>query len=434
MTAEERMNLYKKFITHETKIVGYAPFLLLNKLQRFDHGEELCARILDEVKENFPWVKIVVGGPVFNWYMAKGINMISTKVDAVFEGEGENSFLKYCDYVFKKGAHPPFTIKNSVKVIPPSDQFDMQTCGMRFEKNDFIVAGESLPLEFSRGCIFKCKFCQYPHLGKDKDDFNRPIESIKETLLYHYENFGTTRYHISDDTLNSHRERTKKFYEMTKTLPFKLEYVGYVRLDLLDIWPEQQDLLPESGLVSCLFGIESLNENSCKQVGKGWGAKNHKTWITKMNKYWGDDVVMMCSLIAGLGTETPKDWTDTLNWFENSNVHDYVFHPLMLSRKFKISEFEKNAEKYGYRWPNPNDPFYWESDSTNLHETLEWCRVNNTRAARVPSAWNNFYFRNMGFSKDEIVKSTYKDLRTKVHIEGRSKKFVQDYYNLAINY
>ena len=41
---------------------------------------------------------------------------------------------------------------------------------MRFEKNDFILPGESLPLELSRGCIFKCRFCQYPNIGKDKDD------------------------------------------------------------------------------------------------------------------------------------------------------------------------------------------------------------------------------------------------------------------------
>jgi radical SAM superfamily enzyme YgiQ (UPF0313 family) len=175
---------------------------------------------------------------------------------------------------------------------------------MRFEENDFILPSESLPLELSRGCIFKCKFCQYSNIGKDKDDFNKSMDIVKDTLIYYYEKFGITRYHLSDDTLNSHRERTKAFYEMTKALPFKIEYIGYVRMDLLDIWPEQIDTLPESGLTSCHFGVESLDPYSCKQIGKGWGAKNHKEWLLKLKKYWGNNIIINCSLIAGLGRET----------------------------------------------------------------------------------------------------------------------------------
>ena len=237
MTKEQRLDLYRKFITPETKIVGWAPFLMPGGGQKLDTGLQTALDTLNEIKENFPWVKIVVGGQVVKWFLKSGHKNFSFKVDAVFDGYAEYTFLEYCDYVFKKAQHPRFEIENSMKVIRPTKEYDIYACRMVFEKNDFIMPGESLPLELSRGCIFKCKFCQYPNIGKDKNDFNRSLHNVKDSLIYNYEMFGTTRYHLTDDTLNSHRERTKELLEITKQLPFKIEFIGYVRLDLLDIWP-----------------------------------------------------------------------------------------------------------------------------------------------------------------------------------------------------
>jgi radical SAM superfamily enzyme YgiQ (UPF0313 family) len=442
MSKEQRLNLYKKFISESTKIVGFAPFLMPAQFEGFGQklnlGIDTAMSIIDEVKENFPWVKIVVGGQTARWFMNLGHKHSSTKVDAVFIDEGEHSFLEYCEYVFNNNSHPPFTLINSLKVIRPAKQYDMSTCGMQFEKQDFILPGESLPIEFGRGCIFKCKFCQYPNIGKDKDDFNKPIEKIKESLIYNYENFSITRYHVTDDTLNAHRVRTQEFHKMVKTLPFRIEYLGYVRLDLIDIWPEQKDILPESGLISSHFGIESFDPESCKIIGKGWGAKNHKLWLEKISDYWKDDVLINCSLIAGLGNETPKEWEETFSWFKQSKIHDYFYQPLNLSYLLKVSEFERNASNYGYSWADPvNDPWGWTNKSTNYHETVEWCKTKVTieqLKRRIPSVWNFASLRNQGFTKEEILASNYIDLHSVRKKEQRHEKFIEAYYKLAMSF
>jgi len=442
MSKEQRMNLYKKFISEETKIIGFAPFLMPGTDsiigQKLDNGLDVVVDIINEIQENFPWAKVIIGGQSARWYVDSGYKSIPSKFDAIFTGEGEHAFLEYCDHIFKKGPHPSFNLFNSTKVIKASKQYDISTCGMRFEKRDFVLPGESLPVEFSRGCIFKCKFCQYPLLGKDKDDFNRSIENIRQSFLHHYELFGTTRYHICDDTLNAHRERTKAFHQMVQELPFKIEYVGFVRLDLIDIWPEQKDILPESGLVAPHFGIESLDPHSCKQIGKGWGAKNHKPFLKKLNEYWGDDVIINCSLIAGLGHETVKDWEETYAWFENSGIHDWFYAPLHLSYTSKLSEFERNAEQYGYKWPAPDKwPFYWTSPVTNTQEAANWCKTKRTiphYKKRIPSAWNYASYRNQGFSKEEILKGNYVDLNIIRQDELRSQKLVEEYYKIAMSY
>lgn len=438
LTKDQRLNLYKKYITLETKIVGWAPFFMNFYSQKLDKGPKLVLEILEEIKENFPWTKIVIGGQSVRWFLKEGYKMISFKVDAVFNGEGEYTFVDYCNHIFRKASHPTFQVINNIKIINSYKPYDISSCRMTYENNDFILPGESLPLELSRGCIFKCKFCQYPNIGKDKDDFNKSMDILRDTLIHHYEKFGTIRYHLTDDTLNSHRERTRQFYEMTKTLPFKIEYIGYVRIDLLDVWPEQRDLLPDSGMSSCHFGIESLDPESCKIIGKGWGSKNYKIWLPKIKKYWGDNVIIRCSLIAGLGKETEKDWEETYKWFMDSGIDDYFYGPLHLEYGLSASDFEKNSLKYGYRWPDPEKyPLQWISNYTDARKAWMWCESKKTdyfKRKKIPGAWNYTSYVNQGFTRKEIINSNYVDLRLSKIEKKSSEKFVNDYYQKAINY
>ncbi len=434
MTKEQRLELFKKYITAETKVVGYAPFAIFGS-QRFWHGEQPIHDILDEIKFNFPWVKIVLGGVYVLGWLNSRKNHIGWKVDAVFKGEAEHSFKEYCDYIFKGEKHPPFSIEHDNKIIRASKKYDIQTCSMKYSKNDFLLPGESLPFEFSRGCIFKCKFCQYPNIGKDKDDFNKEIDHIKSSLIYNYENFGTTRYHITDDTLNSHRERTQLLHKITKELPFKIEFIGYVRLDLLYIWPEQQDILPESGLVSCHFGIESFDPEACKIIGKGWGAKNHKNALADIRKKWGDDVIINCSMILGLGKEQEEDWEESQNWFIDNKIHDWNFNILTMYKNLQASEFEKEYKKYGYRFVDDSN-WNWASDYMTRDRAGAWAKNNRQKnlSATTPSVWNYSAHTNLGFTKDEILKHNYLSINEVRERENRTEKLIELYYKTAMEY
>jgi len=433
MTSEQRLSLYKKYITPETKVVGFSPFIT-PRAQKLELGEQIIYDILEEIKENFPWVKIVIGGPLVVDFLVDRYKRINFKVDAVFKGEAEHSFLEYCNAIFKKTSYPKFTIENDIKVILPSHKFDIQTCDMTYSKNDFLLPDEFVPFEIARGCVFKCKFCQYPNIGKTTDDYSKSIALIRESLIANYELFGVTKYHFTDDTFNAHRERTNAFYEMTKTLPFKLEYIGYIRMDLLDIWPEQQDILPESGLASCHFGVESLDPYSCKQIGKGWGAKNHEKWISYLvNEKWKDKVIIRCSLIAGLGNETEKDWEETSQWMLSNNVHDFIWQPLYISTVNKLSVFDKAPEEYGYKIIGQSD---WVSNNTSYKLAMEWCKnhAKNFNHIKKPSAWDYAAIRTLGYTKQEILNNNYKYIYQDKKENNKLKKLIDNYYNIAINY
>jgi len=433
MTSEQRLALFKKFITHETKVVGYSPFCMLESPQRLSKGEQPIFDILNEIKDNFPWVKIVAGGQWVRGFLVTGYKKINFKLDGIFDGEAEHSFLEYCNHIFKGTPAPVFTLGHGLnKIYSTTTAYNIQSCNMTFAENDFILPGESLPLEFSRGCIFKCKFCQYPHIGKDKDDFNKDMSNIKDSLISNYEKFGTTAYHITDDTLNSHRERTKQFYAMTKELPFKIEFIGYVRIDLLSIWPEQLEILPESGLSSCHFGIESFDPLSCNMIGKGWGAKNNKKFLKYIGETWGDDVIVNVSMIAGLGKETEKDWEESNDWLTQSKVHDWNYNKLYIAPKLGLSEFEKEPEKYGYRF----NGLTWETDFVTEQQAYTWCENNRkkTTSIRIPSVWNYSALKNLGFTRDVILNSTYKKIHKLREEQNLTDIMISKYYNKAMEY
>ena len=433
MTSEQRLALFKKFITYETKVVGYSPFCMLESPQRLVKGEQPIFDILNEIKDNFPWVKIVAGGQWVRGFMVNGYKKIDFKLDGIFDGEAEHSFLEYCNHIFKGTPAPTFTLGPGLnKMYATTTTYNIQSCNMTFAENDFVLPGESLPLEFSRGCIFKCKFCQYPHIGKDKDDFNKDMSNIRDSLISNYEKFGTTAYHITDDTLNSHRERTKQFYTMTKELPFKIEFIGYVRMDLLSIWPEQLEILPASGLSSCHFGIESFDPLSCNMIGKGWGAKNNKKFLTHIGEAWGDDVIVNVSMIAGLGKETEQDWEESNNWLTQSKVHDWNYNKLYIAPKLGLSEFEKEPEKYGYRFNGPN----WETDFVTEERAYTWCENNRKkkRTVRIPSVWNYSALRNVGIDRDVILNSTYEKIHAIRKEQNLTDIMIVKYYDKAMEY
>lgn len=71
-------------------------------------------------------------------------------------------------------------VKNFGVVKKQSDTWTIQTCQHRWHHTSCIAQGETLPIEVSRGCIFKCKFCRYAMIGKKKGTYIRDMELIKE--------------------------------------------------------------------------------------------------------------------------------------------------------------------------------------------------------------------------------------------------------------
>jgi hypothetical protein len=238
--------------------------------------------------------------------------------------------------------------------------FDIQNFVKKYDSNDYIQPYETLSIEISRGCIFKCKFCQFPLIGRKKGTNVRCEENIKEELLYNYKNFGTTKYYFSDDTFNESLEKVQMIHRISKSLPFELEYTAYIRIDLVASYPEMIDLLPESGLRSAFFGIETFQEQGAKAIGKGWNGKHAKDFLLQLKDRWKNKTNWFIGIITGLpGWDKEQEEID-LQWMIDNDMSCWwhwalYINPINVENPVNFtSEFERNYEKYGYEFKGTN--------------------------------------------------------------------------------
>lgn len=372
--------LLDKFVTKDTKIVGLGVLGIVEQdAWLFVKFQE----IMNTVRIKYPWVTIVGGGPTANRFEDE---FDKKTFDWLVIGHAEDTMLALTNHLVRQGPKPMFEISNKgTKLIkesfsvPVETKFNIQHSSHRWHERDIIQPGEALPLETTRGCIFKCKFCQYPLIGKNKRDFLRDMSEIHDELLDNYEKYKTVNYYILDDTFNADKERVEEFWEMTKTLPFKIRYSTYLRLDLIEAHPQTAMMLQESGLVGAFFGIETFNQEAATMIGKAFSGKKAKAFLPKlMHEIWNDKISVYCGLIAGFPQETFEDLKATNQWMIDNGVHCWGWNPLYINRQFGAvseynSEFDRNAESYGFRFVDDSNA--WVTDTTSFRKAREWAIV-----------------------------------------------------------
>ena len=144
-------------------------------------------------------------------------------------------------------------------------------------------------------------------------------------------------------------------YEISQQLPFKLEWWGYLRLDLLTAHPETIDYLFGSGMKAAFFGIETLHPKAASVIGKGGNRAKMLKTIADIKAKWGDSVSLFGSFIYGLPGEdldSLKQTSDFLlsdeNKLDSWMVLALNIRPNVQNDTSFVSEIEKNYEKYGY--------------------------------------------------------------------------------------
>ena len=367
MTADEVINAIEKVITPKTLWVGYSSTFFytqrdenfrnnpLVKMYQSNSYEKIC-KIYEFIKTKSN-AKIVFGGAYS--LMAHADN----KVDYYVVGYGDVSTVDLTNYLAgKKDKIEHYTEKNidgkNTVIIDSGKYPDPQMDSLQtfyHDDNINLLPGEGLPIEFARGCIFKCKFCSYPLLGKKKGTYIRDMEEVRDELVKLWETRGTDSYYITDDTFNDDNDKMEEFHKLFTSLPFKPKFSAFLRLDLIDRFPHQADLLVESGMVGNFFGIETFNHKSAKAIGKGLHPDRVKERLKWVREKWSGKVNTGVGLIIGLPYDDDRYFQELWDYVHSNDydVQNTSFNPLHITDKTKGvnlygSEFAMNPEIYGY--------------------------------------------------------------------------------------
>jgi hypothetical protein len=343
--------LARSRITEKTRWIGVSHMFSVWS----DTMEEFCIWI----KHNYPWIRIISGSPANPEFDSKAI-------DYYIQGYGEHALLELLKYLFSNGPAPRFNLLNSgtKKIIPAISAYPaypMSSLMVKYQDRDFIVPGESLGVEFSRGCKFQCDYCNFPVLGV-KGDYSRDSNDFREQLMDAYDRWGITDYFVTDETFNDRTEKITKFADVVETLPFDPWFTGFIRADLLISRPRDRIELARMGFRGHFYGIESFNHIATKSVGKGMKPDRIKSGLLEIKRYFENTGSgLYCAefgMIIGLPGETLEEVKQSNQWFKRHYhaPHNWNFYVLAIYQGDidKPSKLSADFQRHGYE-PMPED-------------------------------------------------------------------------------
>ena len=446
---EELLQLVQSRVRSNTKFIGLS--YLWNRAQSVDN----LSIALTWVKKYYPDVVLISG--------AQSQLVDYTYSDYHIYGYGEYAIDALLKWKFSNGPRPRFDLNSNnpgkvINAIRDYPAYPMKHAIIKYENRDFIVPGEWGRIEFSRGCIFSCKFCNFPILGV-KEDYTRDAKSAREQMMDAYDRFGIENYLITDETFNDKTEKITRVADVVETLPWKPYFSGFVRADLLINRPRDREELLRMGMLGHFYGIETFNPETAKFINKGSDIKNY--FQVNSNKLYRANI----SLIAGLPYETMESLEDTYQWIKSnwmdqvtcvgplemlrtddprkSNLseefkqHGYEEIEALISPKLTI-DFSRNNKSSNdmivLAQTGTNPPYAWKNPNMDIFQAWDWCnKVDNLyKAGNINLAKIEGYLLSRILCNDKGVPLSIRE-KLKL-VEHTSKEYYTNFYIFMQHY
>jgi radical SAM superfamily enzyme YgiQ (UPF0313 family) len=179
-----------------------------------------------------------------------------------------------------------------------------------------------LPVIASRGCPFKCTYCQ-PTLNRmfgKKLRIRSPQNVVDELLLlkgkYHIEGF-----YFMDDTFTALKSWVLEFSRLLIENKLNLKWMCNTRADTYDV--EMLKVMKESGLVKVKVGIESICERIRNDIFRKNVSRDRINSLIRDCREVGIQVAGF--FMIGTPTETKQEIMQTIRYAVGSDLNEAVF-------------------------------------------------------------------------------------------------------------
>lgn len=231
--------------------------------------------------------RVIVGGPQAAYWRMKE----DGKVNKIVKGEGENTFLEFI-------GEKPF-IQN-IDDIPTVDYSMVDL--LKFTGISPVGASPASAIMASRGCPFRCKFCNTPLFWGRKVRYRNPQYVVDE--VEHLHNiYGIQEIFFQDDTLNlNHKWAFEIFDEIIKRgLNKKMLFKIDCRVNEKLLTREFLQKAKQAGVWNIFFGIESGSQYMLDRMNKGVTVNEIRKAIKLTHEV---NIISQCSFIVGLPGES----------------------------------------------------------------------------------------------------------------------------------
>ena len=394
--------------------------------------------VLDMCRQKSPNIKFIIGGGFyFNLHKYNFYH---------FRGYADREIVEFTKWCHNSSYSPKINrVGNIITCDKEYNKFSVSK--IKWDPSDIINSRDVLPIEISRGCIFKCKFCSFPLNGKTKGEWVRNFDHLREELIYNYEMFGTTKYLFSDDTYNDSFDKISMLHtEVFDKLDFKIEFTTYLRLDLMIRNKGSAQILADSGLKSAMFGIETNNDRSARSMGKGVDFNDQIEYLHSVKSGCFSDTLIHSGFVLGFPHDT-KQSLDQLRTFlmsDNNPLDNWYTRGLSINpqpvswQKEYFSEIDLNYQKYGYQMVDDPDPHPRIVKWINTNTDLTWDYVDKLSVqmrAEAPT-WPRYklagfdYPRNCAIIDSDVLRTnTINQIKSRYDVNQLVSKWITNYYD-----
>ena len=360
-------------------------------------------------------IKVVLGGPHVHIYPNETIDI--PDVDYLVLGEGEITFTELVEnitdidklkviegLVFKDDG---ITVNTGIK--PFIDNLDELPFPARhltpYRKYSSLLAKRSpiTTMFTSRGCPYRCTFCDRPHLGKAfrARSAKNVVDEMEECV-----NMGIYEFLIYDDTFTIHKQRVVDICD--EILKRKLDIGWDIRARVDSVNEEMLRKLKKAGCERIHYGVEAGTENILKALNKGITLEQAKRAFEMTKKA---EISTLAYFMIGAPTETKEDVLQTIEFSKKLSadfVHITILTPFPATAIYREG-LETGVLKRDF-WQefaaNPTrnfQPAYWE-EILSREELLEL----------LTHAYKSFYTRPTYIIKELIRARSFGELSRKV--------------------
>ena len=402
LSQEQLLAILHKFVNQNTIWVGFSTTLMVPEVtsefikEKIVKGEynnsfmienwrtgvyprpdDQMIEMIDTIKSINSNTKIVVGGSK----AVRRFNNLPIKIDYTVWGEADVSAVALSKHIAFGDDIISDNFNGMVRIIGENYPVGpMHGKVIKWDESDKIFPKEVLPIELSRGCVFRCSYCAFKNLGRKGDTtYLKDIDVFTLEVMRNYDMFGTERYMFSDDTFNDSPSKVEMYADAIEDLPFDFGWAGYCRVDTLAAGEKIINNLKRTNPDFINFGIETFCRKAGQAVGKGMDPQRVKDTLYKVKDILGDKTTISCNFIAGLRYETEEEIWKTVEWLTSPDcpVDAFNFTPLYLLH-YRRDVYDKTSD-FSNDLGNDPDKFGYEYDSTTgywKHETMDQLRAH----------------------------------------------------------